>query len=198
LTWEPRWSLRIQACGVSYLSDWYPIFYNPHPNYEEVLHCSHEVVYPLYTIILVFYGIADGIMIILRLILHFIGFHLLHSLYSAMYFYPLLALCHLTLGGIIHGVFPYAVIIGSVVSSAYHFAKRENQAFSALVVESVRDWRNGGIIVSHWFLHAYGIIALTQLSEYRRDLSLLALVPAPTLLYIATVTYTDPSKIHGD
>ena len=47
LAWEPVGSLEIKACGVSHLSDWYPIFYNPQPNYEETLHCSHEAVYPL-------------------------------------------------------------------------------------------------------------------------------------------------------
>lgn len=47
LMWEPVGSFKIHACGVDYLSDWYPIFYNPHPNYEETLHCAHEAVYPL-------------------------------------------------------------------------------------------------------------------------------------------------------
>ncbi len=47
LIWDPIGSFNIHACGVEYISDWYPLFYNPHPNYEETLHCAHEAVYPL-------------------------------------------------------------------------------------------------------------------------------------------------------
>jgi hypothetical protein len=60
------------------------------------------------------------------------------------------------------------------------------------------DWRNVGIILCHWFLHGYGIISITQLTDLKRDMSLLALVPTPAILYIITVNFTDPVKLHGD
>jgi len=47
LLWDPVGSLYIKSCGVKQLSDWYPLFFNPQPNYEKTLHCSHEAVYPL-------------------------------------------------------------------------------------------------------------------------------------------------------
>ncbi len=47
LLWDPIWHFQVKSCGVKTLSDWYPIFYNPNPNYEETIHCSHEAVYPL-------------------------------------------------------------------------------------------------------------------------------------------------------
>ena len=43
-SWIP---IDIKSCPVELLSDWYTVFYNPTPNYEEKLHCSHEAVYPL-------------------------------------------------------------------------------------------------------------------------------------------------------
>jgi len=198
LTWEPFGSFQMKSCGVTQLSDWYPIFYNPHPNYEETLHCSHEAVYPLYTIILVFYAVSDLFMVLIRLAALFCGIKVAKSIYSGLYFYPMLALAHLVLGGLIYYVFPYITIITSVVSCAYHFALRNNQDLKSLILESLKDWRNVGIILCHWFLHAYGIISITELRDIQRDLSLLFLVPAPAILYILTVNFTDPGKVHGD
>jgi len=198
LVWEPFGSFEVKSCGVGGLADWYPIFFNPQPNFEETLHCSYEAVYPLYTILLVFYALADLLMLVIRLIAHPLGFNVLRSVYSGLYFYPLLALGHLLLGGVIYAIFPFITIISSVISCAYHFAKRNNQDLKSLLLDSFKDWRNAGIILCHWFLHAYGIISITQFTDMKRDLSLLALVPAPAILYILTVNFTDPGKLHGD
>lgn len=43
-SWIP---IDIKSCPVERLSDWYTVFHNPAPNYEDKLHCSHEAVYPL-------------------------------------------------------------------------------------------------------------------------------------------------------
>lgn len=45
---EPMWELRLYACEVRKLTDWYTLFYNPNPNYESTYHCTQEAVYPLY------------------------------------------------------------------------------------------------------------------------------------------------------
>lgn len=47
LMYEPIWSLQIYSCEVTRLADWYTLFHNPTPNYEEKLHCTQEAVYPL-------------------------------------------------------------------------------------------------------------------------------------------------------
>ena len=44
---EPTGSFQITSCKTRYLSDWYSLFHNPSPNYEETLHCTQEAVYPL-------------------------------------------------------------------------------------------------------------------------------------------------------
>ena len=51
------------------------------------------------------------------------------------------------------------------------------------------------ILLGHWAAHAYGIVAITQLSSPALHGPLLALVPAPTLFYILTVRFTDPNLI---
>lgn len=47
LMYEPLWSFQINSCEVTRLADWYTLFHNPTPNYEEKLHCTQEAVYPL-------------------------------------------------------------------------------------------------------------------------------------------------------
>ncbi|CAG7836150.1 unnamed protein product [Allacma fusca] len=186
LSWEP----------ASRMSDWYPIFYNPQPNFMETLHCSYEAVYPLYTIVLVFYAVADLLMLIMRFLAHVIlGVKVSKSIYAGLYFFPILALAHLTLGGLIYNYFPYVTIITSVISCSYNFSKRKNQDIRSLFLDSVKDWRNLGIILCHWFLHGYGIISITELKNFYRDLWLLSLVPLPALLYIFTVNFSDPAKV---
>lgn len=44
---EPFGSFYINSCGVKKFSDWYTLFFNPTPNYEEKLYCTTEAVYPL-------------------------------------------------------------------------------------------------------------------------------------------------------
>jgi len=58
-----------------------------------------------YTIVLVFYGVADALMLSLRFVIQFFGFKVLTSVYSGLYFYPMLALSHLIFGGIIRKLF---------------------------------------------------------------------------------------------
>lgn len=67
-----------------------------------------------------------------------------------------------------------------------------------LLVSTVTDIRNGVILIGHWLLHAYGIIAITQLQDPILHSSLVALVPLPALFYILTARFTDPSKLHSD
>lgn len=50
LMYEPLWSFRIHSCEVTRLADWYTLFHNPTPNYEQKLHCTQEAVYPLWVI----------------------------------------------------------------------------------------------------------------------------------------------------
>ncbi|ODN04944.1 JNK1/MAPK8-associated membrane protein [Orchesella cincta] len=198
LLWEPVGQFQVKSCGVVDLSDWYPIFYNPNPNYEETIHCSYEAVYPLYTIVLVFYALADVLMVFVRLIARCFKIKVAKSIYSGLYFYPMLALGHLMFGGLVYYVFPYITIVTSVVSCAYHFASRSNQTIKALLWESISDWRNIGVIFCHWFLHAYGIISIVHQEYLYRDLYLLVLVPVPAILYILTASFTDPNKVNGD
>lgn len=93
-------------------------------------------------------------------------------------------------------LYPYIMIIGSVISLAVHMACRLDQRTSVLFKNSIRDARNATILLGHWLLHGLGMIALTHMKSPVRDLLLLVAVPLPTLFYILTSKFSDPAKIH--
>ena len=94
--------------------------------------------------------------------------------------------------------YPYIVLVLSLVSSAAHFAFKLDQSAKALVTGCCRDTRNLVILLGHWLLHAFGIAAITQLKDPQFHLPLLALVPLPSLFYVATARFTDPSNFSTD
>lgn len=69
---------------------------------------------------------------------------------------------------------------------------------SSLFSQTIKEPRNLTILVGHWFLHAYGIVAITQLQEPTLHWALLAVVPFPSLFYVLTSKFTDPSKLHAE
>ena len=42
------------------------LFQNPNPNYKETLHCTQEAVYPMYTMIFIFYALCGILMLLFR------------------------------------------------------------------------------------------------------------------------------------
>ena len=118
-------------------------------------------------------------------------------------------------------MFPYLVIIVSVISNAVHFAMKINrvrnknklddiffvlffyisslilQSMGYLIKNTVTSSRNMIIVLIHWLCHAFGIVGITQLTA-RMHYFLLCLVPVPTLFYILTSRLTDPRKVHAD
>lgn len=86
----------------------------------------------------------------------------------------------------------YITLFGSLLSVAWHLAFRLNQQCSALVIDSLRNTRFACIIFGHWILHAYGLLSL---SNFRLHPFLIPiLVPLPSLFYVFTAKYTDPSN----
>lgn len=94
--------------------------------------------------------------------------------------------------------FPYIIFILSIVTSAAHFAIQLDQSMTALIISTFVDKRNIVILLGHWALHAYGIVAITQLTRPALHSSLIVLVPLPALFYILTARFTDPCKLHVD
>jgi hypothetical protein len=100
---EPKWSLDIYSCGVQNLSDFYTLFHNPSPNYDKSLSCTSEAVFPLQTLVLIFYLFCVTLMMIIRPSLNakFLPKNGKMAVYYALYFFPILSLIHTVAGGLI-------------------------------------------------------------------------------------------------
>ncbi|XP_030369516.1 JNK1/MAPK8-associated membrane protein [Scaptodrosophila lebanonensis] len=186
---EPIWELRLFACEVEKLTDWYTLFYNPNPNYEARVHCTQEAVYPLQTIVLVFYFLCLVNMFLIRPVVSIsLDVRGKAPIYSALYFLPLLTLVHALGCGLIYYSFPYLSIAISMVANAIHYSLKLDQTLKALVRSTVWEVKNIVIITVHWLLLAFGIASL----DYHY--AFMAVVPLPTLFYILTVRFTDPAE----
>ncbi|CAH1365673.1 hypothetical protein MTP99_001931 [Tenebrio molitor] len=192
---EPFGKFAVQSCRVRTLSDWYTLLHNPSPNYDQRVHCTQEAVYPLYTLVFIFYALTLLIMLLIRpwVCREYLPRQSKMSIYAAMYYIPILVVTHALIGGLLYYAFPILVVILSVISCAYHFALKINQSISSLIITTVVDPRNVVILVGHWCLHAYGLISITQLADPTLHSLLLLLVPLPALFYIFTAKFTDPT-----
>lgn len=195
---HPIGTFNIKSCRAKKLSDWYTLLHNPSPNYEATLHCTQEAVYPLYTMVFVFYALGIALMLLIRPIIakKFLPKQGKFSIYAALYFYPILALLHAVGGGLIYYSFPYITIILSVLSNAAHFAFKLNQTVKSLLLSSVSNIKNVIVILGHWLLHGYGLIAVATLRGVSIHPGMLVLVVLPALFYIITARFTDPHKLH--
>jgi hypothetical protein len=93
---------------------------------------------------------------------------------------------HGVLGEVFYYSYSYIIILGSIVSYAAHYAFKLDQSVKSLLLTSGTDTRNLVILLWHWGLHAYGIVAVTELKQMSLHLFLIGLVPIPALFYILT------------
>ncbi|XP_070984053.1 JNK1/MAPK8-associated membrane protein-like isoform X2 [Oncorhynchus clarkii lewisi] len=194
---DPVGLLSIRSCRVQMLSDWYTMLYNPSPDYITTLHCTQEAVFPLYTIVLIYYAFCLVCMMLLRpLLVKKIACGLgksdrFKSIYAALYFFPILTVLQAVGGGLLYYAFPYIILVLSLVTLAVYMSASEIQSFKNLAAKKKRLV----VLFSHWLLHAYGIISISRLDKLEQDLPLLALVPGPALFYLLTARFTEPSRI---
>lgn len=83
-----------------------------------------------------------------------------------------------------------------MLSNAAHFAFKLNQTVKSLLLSSVSDIKNVIIVLGHWLLHGYGVIAVATLRGISIHPAMLVLVVLPALFYIITARFTDPHKLH--
>lgn len=194
---EPYGSLRVRSCPVTKLSDWYSMLLNPQPNYAQKLYCTQEIVYPLYTIVMIYYAFSLLLMMLFRpaISYKFTQRRGTKSIYAALYFHPILIVLQAVLSGLLYYFFSYMVIVVSLITSVIHLCGCDLKSYSSVTKDIFLNGRNLTILVGHWFLHAFGIISLTQLTQLEIHLPILALVPFPTLFFILTIQFSHPSHL---
>jgi hypothetical protein len=120
--------------------------FNPSPRYEDTLICTQERVFPLQTMVLVFYVFCVTMMLLLRPIVNDKIRPKIEkcslAIYYALYAFPILALIHSLFGGLVYYSFPYLSIVISCAANASHFALKLDQSTKGLIVSSVTDIRN--------------------------------------------------------
>jgi hypothetical protein len=197
---DPLGSFSLKSCRVHRIADWYTVFFNPSPDYKDTLRCTSEAVYPLYSIVFLFYVFALALLLLVRpfIVRKVSDKNGSKTIYLTMYLIPGMTLVHAVLGGVIYYLFAYITIIGSIVSIAAHLACRLDQRMSALFFDSIKDARSVVILIGHWALHAFGLVSLTEMKEPSMNGILLACVPLPTLFYVVTSRFTDPNKLMID
>uniref|UniRef100_A0A671M6A4 JNK1/MAPK8-associated membrane protein-like n=1 Tax=Sinocyclocheilus anshuiensis TaxID=1608454 RepID=A0A671M6A4_9TELE len=130
---DPVGQLSIRSCEVKVLSDWYTMLYNPSPDYVTTLHCTQEAVFPLYTIVLIYYAFCLVFMMLLRpLLVKKIACGLgktdrFRSIYAALYFFPILTVLQAVGGGLLYYAFPYIILVLSLVTLAVYMSASEIQ-----------------------------------------------------------------------
>ncbi|EGV93476.1 JNK1-associated membrane protein [Cricetulus griseus] len=152
------------------------MLYNPSPDYITTLHCTQEAVYPLYTIVFIYYAFCLLFMMLLRpFLVKKIQWILyipnpFESIYTALFFFPVLTVLQAVAGGLLYYAFPYIVLVSSLVNLAVYLVFAKIEIYSDLI-------RKDRLLVlfSHWFLHAYGIIALSRKDQFEEDLIFLIL-----------------------
>ncbi|KAK3588859.1 hypothetical protein CHS0354_025836 [Potamilus streckersoni] len=195
---EPMGSLRVRSCPVTKLEDWYTMLYNPSPNYTTTLYCTQEIVYPLYTMVMIYYAFSLLMLMLMRPLISvkFVESRGTKSMYAALYFLPILIVLQAVFGGLLYYAFPYIVIVLSLITSAVKMVYSPDQrSFKSLIIDNLTNVRNLTVLAGHWLLHAYGIVSLTELSEPSFHGPLIALVPFPVIFYILTVRFTDPDNL---
>nr|CAG4635001.1 EOG090X0BGA [Alona affinis] len=199
---EPYGLFTLRSCPAQKLSDWYTLLHNPNPNYEETLHCAQEAVYPLYSLVFMHYGLSVLMLLLIRpwvnKALEIKGRAASMPIYAGLYLFPALTLIHGTMAGLIYYSFPSIIILLSLMSHAFHFASRSDQSWRVLLQETVSSFHNLIVVLGHWILHGFGLVALTMWLDAALLATILTLVPVPTFLYVVFARFTDPGKFHSD
>lgn len=112
MTSEPFGTLGLTTCGVQGVADWYSPLFNP-ATYGDPVYCQSEVVYPRFTIVLLFLMYATALLIpsraLLSAIVHaYANSVLMPPIYGALYYMPLFVIAQALLGGLICASWPPA------------------------------------------------------------------------------------------
>ncbi|XP_065833353.1 JNK1/MAPK8-associated membrane protein-like isoform X1 [Oscarella lobularis] len=192
LLFDPVGKLNLRSCGVNRLSDWYTIFLNPRPRYTETIHCAQEAVYPLYTLVFAYYGLALVTLLLFRPIFTW-KFRRYKScrvpVYFEMYSIPVLVIVHAGLAGLLYFAFPYLTLLGTTFWTVHFMNSRRIEGLKQLFTNS----GNVCMILLHCCMYCYGIGTCLVSSEQPAPfLAFLLLAPVPAAFYLLTSPFTDP------
>ncbi|OQV18886.1 putative JNK1/MAPK8-associated membrane protein [Hypsibius exemplaris] len=193
-------SFSIKSCGVNRLTDWYTLFFNPKPDYVNSVRCTQEIVYPLYSMVFAYIFFSLIFMLAFRgLLARSPWSHDLakNAILASLYQYPVWLVMHACLAGVIYYVFPYASVVLSVVSSTVQYAITPDQTVSKLCRKLFTSPHSLTILLLHWLVLAFGVLSLAHFPSLIASYAVfLSCIPVPTVVYISTIRFTDPTKYY--
>uniref|UniRef100_A0A5S6R4L4 Seipin n=1 Tax=Trichuris muris TaxID=70415 RepID=A0A5S6R4L4_TRIMR len=196
---DPFGSLCLRTCGVQRMADWYTVFYNPVINYRETIHCTQEAVYPLYFLPFLYYLLSLAAMIVVRPSLLY-AFSVKKddvsdAIYAALYVYPALIVMHAVFCGLIYFSFPFALLLVAVCLNAVHLALYPEQNARAILKQAWQSKQNLAFAATLLFLYTDAILSIGALPAAWWTYLAFLFLPVPTIFYLLTVKFTDPSNL---
>ncbi|CAJ0582071.1 unnamed protein product, partial [Mesorhabditis spiculigera] len=198
LVMEPRGSLRLYSCSKSLLREWYPALHNPQIFFGRKLHCSYELVYPLYSLPFVYLLFCLITLLVFRTILYSTirrKDRSRRAYYAALYAIPLIALGHALLAGLLYYLFAYVLMLWSMASNAVHLALEGNKPMRVLFNDLLRCGKHLTFLIVNMCLLAFAIVTIAVERADGWSLLLIALIPMPASFYLLTSSLSHPSAL---
>jgi len=201
---------RMQTCSVESIYDWYTLFFNPYIDYYNKLNCSQEIVYPLFSFLIVFFLLSILVMVCTRPIFLRLLFKdkstlklLDKPIFAALYFFPVLIVCHIMAGGILYYSYPVITIIFFLISNAFYLCKefKSNQSHisNSNLISNIKfalnlftKPRHLFLILAHWYFYAFSLIAIVEFRLFFFNYYYLLFVPGPLVFFVISYKFTDP------
>ncbi|KAI1701451.1 JNK1/MAPK8-associated membrane protein [Ditylenchus destructor] len=208
---NPSGSLSVYGCPTQSIYEWYPMFFNPLVNYTKVLRCSHELVYPRYTLPFINLCIQLVNLLVLRSVMYIFAATKTGTklpagpFYAALWVLPMTAFFHSILSGVVYFIFPYICVISSLALNAIHMAMQDMEK-GKKELKGIKEMfkivfsKNGehlALVTVHMLLFGFGIVSIALFEPGSVDWTiaplLLVVLPVPTLFYILTIRLTVPA-----
>ncbi|KJE91459.1 hypothetical protein CAOG_02590 [Capsaspora owczarzaki ATCC 30864] len=116
----PAWTLDLTGCAVSSVDDFYSMLHNPEIDFEYVLQCGQQAVYPLFSIVLEIFGFQFALLLLFRVPLVWLQPKSQFDrdvLLMSFFLLPLAALAFVLFCGPLYYAFPYLGIVFSLLST---------------------------------------------------------------------------------
>lgn len=204
LSLSPQGFISINACTVNNIGDFYPIFFNPKSDYVHEIHCTYEVVYPLYSMVFIFFGFHFALhlpLLITVLSVCYLSwskyrkeFWSARTEYVWLIIFPIILLLYSVTAGIIYYAFDYLTIVISLcvfavlstIMQIHNFGDFENPF---KVYKLPVQWL---LTVSSMIALACGILSLTEWADVTNRALFIPLILAPPILQPILTHFASP------
>ncbi|TKR88827.1 hypothetical protein L596_013009 [Steinernema carpocapsae] len=194
----PFGSPSLYGCYKESLREWYPMFYNPFYMHVKKLRCTYEIVYPLYSLPFIFFGLNLFFLMIFRSIYCiYASRSMLYSskpYYAALWTLPVISVIHGSLAGLIYYSFPYISLLTSLALIATFMAFQGRIP----MLEMLKKFQEPSSTVILSALTAFFGFAIFSICVFYKMKTLTAAIiatasmPLPVAFYIVTIGITRP------